>query len=427
MINILELFGGIRAPYKALLELNYEVKTLDYIENDPKIVNIANAMYETNYQPKSVIGYSYQGSEQVDLLIGGSPCQDFSHAGKRAGGDINSGTRSSLIWEQLRILKEIMPKYYIWENVKGVINKKNIHNFKAHNDYVEQLGYKVYYDVLNAKDFRIPQNRERVFVIAIRNDLNQEFNFNNLEKTKYRPLSEFLEKDVDNSYFIKNNVHNYIISQIFKNKVKLYNNESEYTNTLTTQPCRGHLDSGAVLEKTKETEWYQMSDGTRRPCFKESNNGLITLPITKNFTSNKVATGNGVVTTILTNGQNKVLERANYLVTPRKTDGKIIDGIYNRVWKGNSYVGALNGTNNPNLLNEYKSDDFLVVKWNDEYWNVRTFTELECYRLMAFSDEDFYKAKKVATKSQLYKVAGNSIVITVLKSIFKGIFCKKDY
>lgn len=409
MINILELFGGIRAPYKALLELNYEVKTLDYVENDKKVVEISNAIYDTNYQPKSVIGYSYLGNEKVDLLIGGSPCQDFSHAGKRAGGDINSGTRSSLIWEQLRILKETMPKYYIWENVKGVTNKKNIHNFKAHNDYVKSLGYEVYWNILNSKDFGIPQNRERIFVTAIRNDIALEFNFNNLEKTPYKPLSNFLETNVDISYFIK----------IKNNQVKLYHQNSKSINTLTTQPYRCHLDSGAILEKNKNTEWFQLSNGTRRPCFKESKNGLLTLPLSNNFMSNKVSTKNGVTATILTNGQNKVLERTNYLVIPRKTDSQFIDGIYNRVWKTNSYVGSLNSTNNPKILDNNKNQDLLIVNWNNELWNVRTLTELECFRLMAFHDKDFFKAQKVATKSQLYKVAGNSIVVTILKSILK--------
>ncbi|KAK2574676.1 hypothetical protein KPH14_012954 [Odynerus spinipes] len=164
-LKILELFGGISAPHQALINLGVEVETIDYVENDKKVVEIRNIMYGTDYIPKSVI--DYHCDEEVDLLIGGSPCQDFSQAGLKMGGE------------------------------EGVLNKKHIDIFKKHNDYVESIGYKVYYQVLNAKEFGIPQNRERVFIVAIRNDIKQEFNFENLETKPMKPLKDFLETPND--------------------------------------------------------------------------------------------------------------------------------------------------------------------------------------------------------------------------------------
>lgn len=326
IINILELFGGIRAPYKALLNLFLNINTLDYVENDPKVVNICNQMYETDYKPKNVINYHYQGREKVDLLIGGSPCQDFSTAGLNAGGKENSKTRSSLIWEQLRILKETMPKWYVWENVKNVLSKKHIETFNKHNEFVKSLGYQVYYKVLNAKDFNIPQNRERLFVIGIRNDLNQKFNFDNLQKKPYKALFNFLENDVDLSYYVK--VNSYVENHFRKNKptkeyvgkTKIISHNNQFVNTINSTQKR-NINSGLVLEKLSKK-----------------------------------------------------------------------------------------------LQNDY--DDLLIIKWNNDLWNIRYLTTLECFRLMGFNDKEHNKIK-VANKTNLYKVAGNSIVVTVLEAIFK--------
>lgn len=183
-IKVLELFGGISAPHKALLNLGFDVETVDYVEFDSKVVNVRNAIYGTNYEPQSVVGYHCD--KEVDLLIGGSPCQSFSLAGKQEGGDIDSGTRSSLMWEQLRIIEETMPKVTIWENVKNVLSKKHVHNFEMYQEKLEELGYTNHYKVLNSKDFGIPQNRERVFLVSIRNDVDINFDFDNL-KTKVLP------------------------------------------------------------------------------------------------------------------------------------------------------------------------------------------------------------------------------------------------
>lgn len=111
-------------------------------------------------------------------------CQDYSLAGKEKGGDEGSGTRSSLLWDSVRIIKEVKPKYIVWENVKNVLGPKHIHNFQKYLDTLEKEGYKNYYKVLNAKNFKLPQSRERIFVVSIREDIENDFDFKNIKESK---------------------------------------------------------------------------------------------------------------------------------------------------------------------------------------------------------------------------------------------------
>lgn len=172
-IRILELFGGIGACSKALERLFIDYEIADYVEIDKYAVKSFNAIHNTSFDPQDIT--KWDKYIEVDLVMHGSPCQDFSLSGKQAGGDEGSGTRSSLMYETLRIVKKLKPKYVIWENVKNLLSKKHKHNFDAYLEIMESLGYKNYYQVLNAKDYGIPQNRERVFTVSILNDNNFQF------------------------------------------------------------------------------------------------------------------------------------------------------------------------------------------------------------------------------------------------------------
>ncbi|EGQ4079663.1 DNA cytosine methyltransferase, partial [Staphylococcus pseudintermedius] len=199
MIKILELFGGIGAPRKALLNLGYPHKAIDYVEIDEKSVRTYNALYDHLHKPQSVVGWNLK----PDILVHGSPCQDFSRAGKRLGGNDEDKTRSSLMWETIRIIENMgkwKPKVVIWENVKGVLAKDMIHSFKKYFVEMEQLGYTNSYQVLDARDFGIPQKRERVFVISMLN--GHWFNFDTLERKQMKNVSEFILDHADDKYTI---------------------------------------------------------------------------------------------------------------------------------------------------------------------------------------------------------------------------------
>lgn len=201
-LNVLELFGGIGAIRKALIRQKISHKTVDYVEIDKNCVKSYNALYGEEFEPKSIVDY-HPPDERIDLLMHGSPCQDFSRSGLKKGGTKGSGTRSSLLFETIRIIEEmnIKPKVVLWENVKGVLDRNLRTSFFHYLKEMERLGYENKYEILNAMEFGIPQKRERIFVVSILG--NNSFDFAKLEKTQARDISEFLEKDASNLYEVR--------------------------------------------------------------------------------------------------------------------------------------------------------------------------------------------------------------------------------
>ena len=199
MIRVLELFAGIGACSKALTNLGIEHEIVDAVEIDKYAIKSFNAIHGTNFEPQDIT--TWDKDIECDLIMHGSPCQDFSVAGRGAGGDKDSGTRSSLMYETLRIVEKVKPKVVIWENVKNLLSKKHRHNFDAYLEAMERLGYRSQYQVLNAKDYGVPQNRERVFTVSIRKDIYKGYFFPApilLEKK----LKDVLEDDVDEKYYL---------------------------------------------------------------------------------------------------------------------------------------------------------------------------------------------------------------------------------
>ena len=107
----------------------------------------------------------------VDIIVHSSPCQNFSCAGKGAGGDEGSGTTSSLMWESLRLISTSRPKYILWENVANVLSDKHKHNFIKYLERLTELGYESSFDLLNGKNYGVPQNRLRIFCVSKRIDV----------------------------------------------------------------------------------------------------------------------------------------------------------------------------------------------------------------------------------------------------------------
>ena len=200
MIKVLELFGGIGACSKALKRLNVDYELVDYVEINDDAVRSFNAIHDKNFEPQDIC--KWDKDIKVDLIMHGSPCQDFSSAGKQLGGEKNSGTRSSLIYETIRIVNKLRPKYVIWENVKNSL--VNPHR-KVVDDYIDQLsklGYVSSLKLTCASYYGIPQERQRVICISILN--GEEFIFPK-ETIKANNLENFIDfrdkDDITNSFY----------------------------------------------------------------------------------------------------------------------------------------------------------------------------------------------------------------------------------
>lgn len=235
MIKILELFGGIGSPRAALRNLGVSVKAIDYVEIDMKAVKSYNAMFEKDlpYKTQSVIGWDLK----PDILIHGSPCQDFSIAGQQKGADKGSETRSSLMWETINIIRhmgEWKPQYVIWENVKNVLSKHMRPNFDRYLSEMESMGYLNSFQILDAREFGLPQARERVFTIS---SLEEKFFFSDLTRSPMRNIEEFLEPngDVPHEYDV---TQPSVYNAIGKKGIKRATVIKEYAYTITTRQDR---------------------------------------------------------------------------------------------------------------------------------------------------------------------------------------------
>lgn len=234
MIKILELFGGIGSPRCALRNIGIPVKAIDYVEIDEKAVRSYNAMFQSElaYKTQSVIGWDLK----PDILIHGSPCQDFSIAGHQKGADEGTETRSSLMWETIHIIQQMgdwKPRFVIWENVKNVTSKHMIHNFNRYLSEMQKLGYSNSFQTLDARDFGLPQARERVFTISVLN--GKPFNFDDLIKTPMRDISEFLETDVPEVYTV---TQPSVLNVIGHKGIKRTTVIKDYAYTITTRQDR---------------------------------------------------------------------------------------------------------------------------------------------------------------------------------------------
>lgn len=330
---------------------------VDYVEIDKYAVKSYNAINGTNFEPQDIC--QWNKDVKADIIMHGSPCQDFSIAGNGKGGDENSGTRSSLMYETLRIVSKVKPKIVVWENVKNVLSPKHRHNFDNYLQRMSDMGYVNYYQVLNAKDYNVPQNRERVFTISILGG-HEKFEFPVKEELQVS-LKDVLESEVDEKYLLDKKYED--ITHINENYLMM---------------------NGGTIGR--------MHDIARR-AYNE----------------------NGVAPTMHTVGggnmEAKVYSDKPFIIASR--------GRYDENGKISQHLEP-NFSGTTNTLTTVQKDNILcTVSENKDGCYIRKLTPREYWRLMSFSDEDFDKAAKVNSNSQLYKQAGNSIVVEVLCRILE--------
>lgn len=385
-VRLIELFAGIGSQAKALKNSGVEFEHYRICEFDKYAVASYNAVHGTNFTTSDITKITADELGIVDtdkycyIMTYSFPCQDLSNAGLGKGMAKGSGTRSGLLWEVERLLDECkeLPQVLLMENVPQVIGQKNIEHFAKWQEKLESLGYKNKWQVLNAKDFGIPQNRERCFMVSILGDYYYEFpKTMKLEKR----LKDMLESEVDEKYYLSDKMLDYICKDLPDN----------YNIKLT------ELTSG-------------QSQG------------------------NRVYDPNGLSVTLSANGGGRGAKTGLYLVDKKslesdeQKDTNFITEKYLSFIKKQNYIPTFYNPYNEREIKEISptlstccgsTTSSATVLINKNY-RIRKLTPKECWRLMGFEDCDIDKAIAVGiSNAQLYKQAGNSIVVNVLVEIFK--------
>lgn len=322
-----------------------------------------------------------------------------------------SGTRSGLLWEVERILYECdeLPQVLLMENVPQVHNKKNMADFEQWINSLKQLGYTSFWQDLNAKDYGIPQNRNRCFMVSILGDYTYEFPKPfPLEKR----LKDMLEEEVDEKYYLSD-------EQIERIKASTYNQnktriqEKDWCDTLCARDYKDpkcvsvarkygifddekhkHQAGSVYCEEGLAPTLDTMQGGYRQPCIEERECLLIKNATKKGYL--EAYEGDGI----------DISSRMEY-------------------HRGTVQSGIIQTLDTQQTTNEEISQCLTEPHHNSQRLfdglRIRKLTPKECWRLMGFDDKDYEKAVKVNSNTQLYKQAGNSIVVNVLEEIFKQI------
>lgn len=472
-MKLLSLFSGIGAFEKALDNLDIEYEVANYCEIDSyasKAYSLIHGVPESkNLGDITKVDTSKLG--KIDMVTYGFPCQDISLAGFQRGFEHEGEqTRSGLFFEALRIIEDTKPAYAICENVKNLVSKRFKNEFEIVLSSLEEAGYNNYWKILNAKDFGIPQNRERVFVISIRKDIDDgNFEFPQPKPLELR-LKDMLEDEVDDRYYLKKTLPFFIKNSFdmeskgngfrFEPHVK---NNAQIAKTITTR-AGGRMDDNFVMDIDSESEKFKF-DSTN-PEVTAMNKSLEPVRLCNIYGEDK-GTGyagnvwdkDAIAPTLMTmqggNRQPMIVEEQPILIGGMqknqavKTDG-ICTTLTSSMGMGGGYTPMIvvKENNKKGFTEAYEGDTINceqpnsktrrgrvrrgvaqtintgtlqgVVVNESNNLRIRKLTPKECFRLMGFDDKDIeILIENGISNTQLYKMAGNSIVVDVLEAIFE--------
>jgi len=394
-------FSGVGAFNQALIRLGIAYEEVFACDMDKYARQTFVLNYgEPKYYPKDVYEREIP-KESLDIYMTSPPCQAFSMAGKRLG---KEDQRGILFFNSLEFIRENKPRYFIFENVKGLLSHdkvdknqefgrtfqewinylggKSINGVHTFFPYEDAVPYHIYFQVLNAKHYGIPQNRERIFIIGIRDDEDNDFQFPKPFPLEKR-LKDVLEVEVDKKYFLSKDLIDFFITNTNTNKEKgngfafKPKKEEEIGNSITTK-SGSRMDDNFILISTNNSKGFDILTEEDSLNYSNSNS---------NSNTRRGRIGKGIAQTLDTNCQQGVWV----------ADYRYDEGL--RIRSGNARTCI---TTSEPLYTNSKS-------------KIRRLLPIECFRLMDFN-QDF---KWNVSDTQAYKQAGNSICVGVLVEIIK--------
>ena len=438
MLRIGTDFSGIGAPEQALIKLGINHKSVFACDYD----KYAKQSYLANYNPEifydDITTRNQIDTPDVDLYVGGFPCQAFSMAGKRLGFE---DTRGTLFFNVLEYLEAKRPKYFILENVKGLTSHDSGKTFSVIIDclaktengqysftmYDEGLGYHIYHRVLNTKDYGIPQNRERIFIVGFRDD-KHSFKFPKKIPLELK-LKDILQDNPDSKYNITQQGLRVLQSYQKYNKFKLLDKDNDIAACISAR-CNKISNDNNFLEVDekyylndkyiKKLEEYNENNRKRMSTLKVGGDSKDNLIKVKGAALRGRENDEGKLESTLETRKDNV---ANSITTSR-SDSMLLEWVADvRTDEGlrireNKLSPCLTASKNSESEIS-RSSPLIKMKSSPR---IRRLTPLECLRLQGFPDEFYYKCKEDGlSDTQLYKQAGNSMTVDVMAYLIKEV------
>ena len=405
MLRVFEAFAGYGSQSIALRNLGIEYEVVAISEIDKYAIKAYEAIHGPTNNLGDISKIDPKDIPDHDLFTYSFPCQDLSVAGKQAG--LGKGTRSGLLYECEKIIEAKKPKYLLLENVKNLVGKKFKPQFDEWLDYLESLGYTNYWKILNAKDYGVPQNRERVFVVSILGN-HKPYKFADkmpLDKC----IADILEEQVDEKYYL---------SEEIQKRFKITNQNKNIIGT--TKPEFRTIGQRDLVYDKNGIMGALVATDYKQPKQIAELNQLGTLDIKGMDCIKRVYGTDGISPALTTmqggNRQPKILtlpcicaSRGRNPENPSdRTTGAPTEQRLEFNTKGTS-----------NTITTVQKDNYVV----ETTYRIRKLTPRECFRLMGMRDDDIDKIQAAGiSNTQQYKMAGNSIVVNVLEVIFKELF-----
>jgi len=415
MLKVGTDFSGIGSPEAALRRLNLPHKNIFACEIDKYAKKSYLELNDPGIFYEDITTRNHSEVEQLDLYVAGFPCQAFSYAGKRKG--FADETRGTLFFDVAEFIRINQPNCFILENVRGLVSHDKGRTFQTITDILSNaggslngqvgldtidngLGYHVYYKILNTKNFGIPQNRERIFIVGFKNW--REFRFPK-EFPLDITLKDLLEDDVNEKYYLSQKMIDGF------NRHKEINNKVELPKIIGyTRDKNGEVSSRHLKDEASTLHSVTGGGGNTDQFVIHNLHPRCGDP-------KKGCTGH----LSKTDGIAYCLDAANSIAVELKQIGNIYDNEHN------SLAGRIYDENGLSIT--LKSEGGGLGAKSGLYKvknNIRRLTPLETWRLQGFTDEEFWKAQKVNSDTQLYKQAGNTITVNVMVEIFKKIYLK---